>query len=413
MAGVKWQDEGHSPAMYRFIYLLVLASFSSSYPGLANYNVGQDLASDEFLHPNDPEQNIFHWLNDTSATIDGLNQRVPDGWAHIMRKDYLQFFRNAISKNVEDPCGSNYLVGFNDKLCDALLDNDLTDILETATFDIHLCHSTEDDLVPYNNLPDISRNPNYLSLRNTVGSHLQAANRCLSQVVNFLVDPFPFEEDLLGRTFLIPALGFCWKIELFEGGVLAGDYSNPGCLNEFEDQMVLSNFNFGVGNKAHYKQANGWNGHFNINESNISTEAGINVITNDLSKREFIIDLVFPNNYIRNGFYYGKTIYVRGWDACWKIELFENGVMDGDHRPTKARCSKETHQTDLIISNFHFGSGRDAHFKKSKYSIAWTGQMHFKESSDVSEIAFTPILRDFSLQTYEFELTMPLLHHSE
>jgi hypothetical protein len=218
---------------------------------------------------------IFHWLNDTSATIDGLNQHVPDGWAHIMRKEYLQFFRNAISKNVEDPCRSNYLVGFNDKLCDALLDNDLTDILETAAFDIHLCHSTEDDLVPYNNLPDISRNPNYLSLRNMVGNHLQAAN------------------------------------------------------------------------------------------------------------------------------------------SCWKIELFENGVMDGDHRPTKARCSKEMHQTDLIISNFYFGSGRDAHFKKSKHSIAWTGQMHFKESSDVSEIAFTPILRDFSLQTYELELTMPLLHHSE
>jgi hypothetical protein len=62
MAGVKWQDEGHSPAMYRFIYLLVLASFSSSYPGLANYNVGQDLVSDEFLHPNDPEQNIHFSL---------------------------------------------------------------------------------------------------------------------------------------------------------------------------------------------------------------------------------------------------------------------------------------------------------------------------------------------------------------
>jgi hypothetical protein len=422
MTGIRMEDDGISVEVYRFIYLLFLASFSSSYPGLPNYNTGQDLISDDFLHPEIKERNVLKWLNDTSATIVGLNDFVPNGWQHLMDKEYLNFFRHAISNNIEDPCTANYQVGFNDKLCDALRENDLTELLETATFDIHLCHSIEDDLVSYNNLPDISRNPNYLSLSSISGNHVLAIRRCLDEVIDFLVDPCPFEEELLGRTFFVPKLGACWKIELFAGGNLYGDYSNPACLNEvYIPTLAVSTFNFGVGNKVYFKNNNGgWNGHFNIVESTTSKNAEVNIITNDLVNQEFMMDIVFPKNHISDRFYYGKTIYVRAWDACWKIELFENGVMDGDHRPTKARCSKETHRTHVIVSNFDYGSGKNAHFKKSRDAIStvpyderWTGNFRFRASSDVTQIEVITLSRIWEEKTFDVEIIMPLLHCSK
>jgi len=55
---------------------------------------------------------------------------------------------------VNNPTGA---IALNvDKICDALDDNDLTDIVLKADYAIELCHSPEDELVAFENVPDTS-----------------------------------------------------------------------------------------------------------------------------------------------------------------------------------------------------------------------------------------------------------------
>ena len=71
--------------------------------------------------------------------------------------DLVQFFTNALIEEDVDPCVNNPTgaIALNvDKICEALDDNDLTDIVVKADYAIELCHSSEDELVAFENVPD-------------------------------------------------------------------------------------------------------------------------------------------------------------------------------------------------------------------------------------------------------------------
>jgi hypothetical protein len=75
------------------------------------------------------------------------------------------------------------------QLCDALLLNDLTNYLETqVNYPIRLCHSTQDMLVSYENLPNVALNSQYLSLISGVtGTHQEAALYCIAQAFLYII----------------------------------------------------------------------------------------------------------------------------------------------------------------------------------------------------------------------------------
>jgi hypothetical protein len=74
------------------------------------------------------------------------------------------------------------------ELCAALVDNDLTQTVLSATHPVRLCHSPDDVLVDFGNVPNTSLNPN-LELTLASGSHLEAALFCLTQVVLWYLSP--------------------------------------------------------------------------------------------------------------------------------------------------------------------------------------------------------------------------------
>ena len=77
----------------------------------------------------------------------------------VVSDDLVQFFTNALIAEDFDPCVNNSAgaIALNmDKICEALDDNDLTDIVLKADYAIELCHSSEDELVAFENVPDTS-----------------------------------------------------------------------------------------------------------------------------------------------------------------------------------------------------------------------------------------------------------------
>merc|ERR1711862_18173 len=63
-----------------------------------------------------------------------------------------------IEKSVEEdvePCKSNLkLAGVTEKLCEALMENDLIDIILKGSVDYKFCHGSADEIVSYQNIPN-------------------------------------------------------------------------------------------------------------------------------------------------------------------------------------------------------------------------------------------------------------------
>lgn len=302
MSIIKNFDNNKFADIFKFMPIMIGASYSSTYPHVANYNTGQDLLSADFTDPSKPEQNILLTLREEDMDFWTLNSRIPVNWVEMLNPNVVDFFRRALQDNIDHPCESDDLDGNIDKFCEALLQNDLTHMLETADHDIHLCHSPFDDLVDFDNIPDLSRNPNHLSLTYSFGNHIAATGLCAVEIMSFLNWENQFEyacrvgEEMLGRTLFVPSHSACWKIELFDGGILAADYSNPRCSNEeYTVQQVFSTFGFESGNKAYFQEGPiGWDGSLAFKESPSLSEEKVHVKQWDELSRNFDVEITLP-----------------------------------------------------------------------------------------------------------------------
>jgi len=154
---------------------LVALSLSSTRPGVANYNTGQDgLAGDVDLW-----QALFQDDGAPSTVLSPVSylDYIFTNYAQVVNLDnYLSpivtdLFQNALEEGDTDPCDEP-TIGVNDKLCEALLENDLTDIVLNAKYDIDICHSFEDYLVVIENVPE-----GHLKY-NVTGGHGEASVTC-------------------------------------------------------------------------------------------------------------------------------------------------------------------------------------------------------------------------------------------
>ena len=57
------------------------------------------------------------------------------------------------NEEIENPCIPESVTDHNDKLCEALQDQDLTSIVLNANYDIDICHSENDELIAIGNIP--------------------------------------------------------------------------------------------------------------------------------------------------------------------------------------------------------------------------------------------------------------------
>ena len=188
-------DAGVDFDRHDYIAILLGSVYSSSNPNAANYGQGQDLLNDE------NRELALSWLNnpdfskeDINAEMFALHERI-NGVDTVYRIEDLwnptivNFLRDASAAGVEDPCNPDYegyIVGENDKFCEALKQNDLIDVLEKANYDIELCHSPGDTLVTYSNMPDVSVNA-FLTANIKAGGHEESIGFCFFDVFGDIV----------------------------------------------------------------------------------------------------------------------------------------------------------------------------------------------------------------------------------
>lgn len=123
-----------------------------------------------------------------STPIGEIRAAIPeDDPFSIFNPEFLAFAKDAIANGISEPCLSDGVVaGFNDKLCQALLENDLTNTLESTTYPISLCHSSADVVVDISNLPDLTKN-SLLSFELALGEHESAGAVCLLRWISSFV----------------------------------------------------------------------------------------------------------------------------------------------------------------------------------------------------------------------------------
>ena len=105
-----------------------------------------------------------------------------------------------------------------------------------------------------------------------------------------------FAKGFLGETFHVAGFGACFEIQLFEGGILGMDSSDPGCSRkDSAGQQVISNFSGVDGRNVYFDDPNRWGGTFLLKESSDVTSPEIQNPKVDGNTREFLVDLFVPS----------------------------------------------------------------------------------------------------------------------
>ncbi|CAB9496389.1 expressed unknown protein [Seminavis robusta] len=167
-----------------FFVTLLAAALSSTTTDAANFGAGQDFLAE---HVRDP---LVHQAQLAGANRDPLFAYIPE-WdpLSVYNQKFIALMEGGIARGESNPCVTS-VTNETDKLCEALQENDLIHILESANYPMFLCHSSEDESIPYSNLPSISSNPDYLHIKTVTGTHWEASTPCIIDAVFFAANPF-------------------------------------------------------------------------------------------------------------------------------------------------------------------------------------------------------------------------------
>ncbi len=102
-------------------------------------------------------------------------------------------------------------------------------------------------------------------------------------------------EKLLGKTFYIPTHTACYEAQLFEGGLLSVDTSDPGCLNEFYmPNQNMSIFDNATESAVYFEEGQfGWKGKIEFIDDNTKSRMFVRP-TLDIDEKTFDIGVFLP-----------------------------------------------------------------------------------------------------------------------
>ena len=100
-----------------------------------------------------------------------------------------------------------------------------------------------------------------------------------------------------------------------------------------------------------------------------------------------------------------ETLYILGADACWKVELFNGGKLEGD--VSDVSCSNTEYTSNGIYSLFNLtnGSNNTAIFVDGPK--AFSGTFQFIESLDVIKPLMRVLSWNNEVKEYKLEITLP------
>jgi len=103
-------------------------------------------------------------------------------------------------------------------------------------------------------------------------------------------------EKLEGSTVYIPSQTACYKAQLFEGGVLAADLSDPKCENElYQPTEIISVFDYANQHAAYFKEGQlGWKGKFEFHSDFTKSRMYVRAIS-DSDQKTFLTRVILPS----------------------------------------------------------------------------------------------------------------------
>lgn len=162
-------------------------AYSSTNGDLVNSGLGQDYASDEYMNPDDETKNIKTWI-EYGLTYEEMVPLIPTNSSLVVNPDILNMIVSSFETNNTDPCNSDFAPVSLDKACEAVKANDLLATVESFEFPVTFCHSPNDEIVFYSNLPNVSAFENFNMIEdlpgvgdiaNPQGSHYESFPVCL------------------------------------------------------------------------------------------------------------------------------------------------------------------------------------------------------------------------------------------
>lgn len=105
-------------------------------------------------------------------------------------------------------------------------------------------------------------------------------------------------EEFKGRIVYIAVDSACWKIELFQGGTLSQDTSNPDCSNEEHvSDIIMSNYQFSDMNSAYFSGGDSlidWSGKIEFKEDPMLSSPNVKTISLCDVTKTFEVSITFP-----------------------------------------------------------------------------------------------------------------------
>ena len=165
----------------RYYLALLGVVYSETTTDALNYGSGQNMLASSV------RDNIVDVVH-SNVGQSGINAEIPvnDPFA-IFDQTVVDDLTAAILRGEAEPCVTSAVVGETDILCEALQANDLVDVLESAPYLVSLCHSVDDTLVSYDNLPNMDANRN-LRLESVTGPHSNAALACFLPIIQYFLN---------------------------------------------------------------------------------------------------------------------------------------------------------------------------------------------------------------------------------
>lgn len=183
---------GEFPSDGLLILGLLGTAYSSTYPNLPNFNTSQDILS-SLDETRDLVVNALTGIADPLMVDPLLNNLTATSILDLFRPAFVSAMEQFLTNGISDPCSNNstdLLVELEmDKLCQALVDNDLTMVLEEEIqYPVEFCQSPNDEIVSVNNLPNNLDTFEYFTQVNGIsGDHFTAGETCFVHLLSSAV----------------------------------------------------------------------------------------------------------------------------------------------------------------------------------------------------------------------------------
>ena len=221
-------------------------------------------------------------------------------------------------------------------------------------------------------------------------------------------------DDVVGQTHYFAADNACWKLQLFPGGTLEGDFTDPTCSKpSYTSGGVFSLFDYVDKETNEIAFRDGpmkYSGTFKFSEASDVSEQGAEVLSWNRDEKEYELEIVIPSckdvsTSCAIDDVVGQTHYFAAENACWKLQLFPGGTLEGDF--TDPTCSKPSYTSGGVFSLFDYVDKETNEIAFRDGPMKYSGTFKFSEASDVSEQGAEVLSWNRDEKEYELEIVIP------